>query len=123
MVELDGEKVYWRQVEEWVCEKEEWEDVDESTHDALTCDGKRVEIKCCDLDQGKRVTIWDEQRDRSDYIAIVSHKSGKLHRYMIFESGLLNDMMSTMTKKYDYYMIHIYVEYADYDVLRDLELF
>jgi hypothetical protein len=37
---LDGKKAAWRQAEEWICDRMGWDEVDESTHDAV--DGEIV---------------------------------------------------------------------------------
>jgi hypothetical protein len=72
---LDGNKAAWRQVEEWMCERHGWDDVDASTHDALSKHGEKIEIKSCVwrcLDgQPGRITLWPPQFREADYLAAV----------------------------------------------------
>jgi hypothetical protein len=93
MVRLDGDKAYWREIEEWVCEREDWEDVHKPTHDAVTENHDTTEIKSVSLSHMK-VQIWGHQEDRCDYIAIVAHTDGLLHEYLVFESDMLINIES-----------------------------
>lgn len=72
---LDGDKATWRQVEEWICERHGWDDVDASTHDALSEDGEKIEIKSCVWrcrdGQPGRITLWPDQYYEADQLAAV----------------------------------------------------
>jgi len=72
---LDGDKATWRQVEKWICGRYGWDDVDKSTHDAVTEDGETVEIKSCvwrwQDDRPGRITVWDGQYREADRLAVV----------------------------------------------------
>lgn len=72
---LTGGKAVWRLAERWICEREGWKDVDESTHDAETSGGEKVEIKSCvwRTEEGKigKVKLWDSQKLNADKVAVV----------------------------------------------------
>lgn len=129
MVWLDGEKAYWREIEEWVCEYEGWTDVHKRTHDALTDELEKVEIKSVDINN-EIVKIWEKQEEESDYMAIVTRESDYLCRYMLFDSDILNYVKSNVSiritndikylRSYNYNDIYGYVEVMhDKDIRRN----
>ncbi|WP_367176110.1 hypothetical protein [Haloarcula rubripromontorii] len=70
----DGRKP-WRQAEEWMCDRHDWEEASKRTHDAVTDAGETVEIKSCvwryrDGRTG-RPEIWVDQYLGADLLGLV----------------------------------------------------